>query len=367
MSNIKIETLTPVHVGSGNLLYHNTDFVQVNIGKEPHIVVISEEKIWQLLGERHIDNWLTAIAKKENLKDFLKRFAPEAKSKDYAKRRMSLYSAIKENDTLKECIHNGLGLPYIPGSSIKGAIRTALLSSLVNRITNLEEKIEVQDRRGRTNIEASAIQKELFGNDPNSDVFRFIQVGDAYFPKETEIATRLISLNIKSKADDLQDASKSQLVEAIGADIKSELQLKVSKDYYEFVKRNYPQVGNLPITSVSDLFTLINEHTRRLVEDEINYWKEIDKTGGEVYIEEMQKILDVIKTIKAGESCVLRIGHASGWRFITGAWTEALKNFKDVVVPASRPNFRQYVEYDFPKTRRMDEDSYVFGFVKLSK
>jgi len=41
-------------------------------------------------------------------------------------------------------------------------------------------------------------------------------------------------------------------------------------------------------------------------------------------------------------------------------------NFKDVVIPASRPNNQRYEDYDFPKTRRLDEDSYILGFVKLT-
>jgi len=402
MSNVKIETLTPVHIGSGHLLYHNTDFVKVILNKEPNIAIISEEKIWRLLSEQHLENWLTAITCRENLKDFLKRFAPEAKSKDYSKRRMPVYCEIKENDVLKECLHNGLGLPYIPGSSIKGAIRTAILSTLANTISDKETKIQVTDRRIGTKIEAAAIEKELFGNNPNSDIFRFIQVGDAYFEKETEIATRLVSLNIKKSETDLFDDTKSQIVEAIGKEATSQFQLKISNEYYNFVKNNYPQVGNLPISSLSDLFTLVNQHTKRLVEDEIVFWQNIDKTGGDYYIEELQKILHEIthcdlgkdsasdkdsvtgkdSTLgkenevgkldkgsdsgKPGKSCILRIGHASGWRFITGAWTESLRNFKDAVIPASRPNYKSYAEYDFPKTRRLDEDSYIFGFVKFT-
>ncbi|MCL2650336.1 MAG: type III-A CRISPR-associated RAMP protein Csm5 [Candidatus Azobacteroides sp.] len=378
MSYIKIETLTPVHIGSGNLLYNNTDFVQVNIDNEPHIAVISEEKIWKLLDEQHLDNWLTAIAKRENLKEFLKRFAPEAKSKDYAKRRMPLYCRLKENDTLKETIHNGLGFPYIPGSSIKGAIRTAILASLANNVQKADDKIIVKikdrdgnfvpkkDKYGNILVNADKIEQEVFGKDPNSDVFRFIQAGDAYFEKETEIATRIINLNIRQSGNGLRDTSKPQIVEAIGTEEESTFQLKVSKEYYDFVKRNYPQVGNLPVFSISDLFCLINEHTKKLVEDEINYWSEIEKTEGEDYVEEMQKILQQINNCGAGKSCVLRIGHASGWRFITGAWTEKLTNFKDVVVPASRRSNENYKEYKFPKTRRLDEDSYVLGFVKLT-
>ena len=62
---------------------------------------------------------------------------------------------------------------------------------------------------------------------------------------------------------------------------------------------------------------------------------------------------------------MLRIGHGSGWRFITGAWSEQLKNFNEIV-NASRPNSYRYTQYDFPKSRRIDEDGDVLGFVKLS-
>ena len=71
MSNIKIETLTPVHIGSGNFLYYNTDFVKVNINREPYLAVISEEKIWKLIGEQHLGKWLSAITRRENVKEFL--------------------------------------------------------------------------------------------------------------------------------------------------------------------------------------------------------------------------------------------------------------------------------------------------------
>ena len=378
MSTVKIETLTPVHVGSGNMLYHNTDFVQVKTNKGSYIAIISEEKVWKLLNEQHLDNWLEAIKRRENLKDFIKRFAPNAQSKDYAKRRMPVHCEIKENDTLKECLHNGMGLPYIPGSSIKGGIRTAILASLASKVQTVDDKIIVKikdnngvlapkkDKYGNAIVNATKIEQELFGNDPNSDVFRFIQVGDAYFKKNTEIATRLINLNIRNNKDDLQDSSKPQIVEAIDTEAESEFHLKVAKEYYDFVKRNYRQAGKLPVSSISDLFRLVNDHTLKLTEHEIKFWSNVEKTGGEDYVDEMQNILKEINRCEAGQSCVLRIGHASGWRFITGAWTETMEKFKDVVVPASRPNPSHYAEYDFPKTRRLDEDSYIFGFVKLT-
>lgn len=69
---------------------------------------------------------------------------------------------------------------------------------------------------------------------------------------------------------------------------------------------------------------------------------------------------------KDGKECVLRIGHGSGWRFITGAWSEKLNSFNPVVISAARPNNFRYNEYNFPKTRRVDEECELLGFVKLT-
>ena len=105
-----------------------------------------------------------------------------------------------------------------------------------------------------------------------------------------------------------------------------------------------------------------------MAEDEIEYWKSVQKSGfsgADNYIENMQQILVDIGNCQEGKECVLRLGHASGWRFITGAWTENLDNFKSEIVPASRPKNFNYEQYVFPKSRRLDEDGDIFGFVKL--
>ncbi|NLA93843.1 MAG: type III-A CRISPR-associated RAMP protein Csm5, partial [Bacteroidales bacterium] len=142
MSKIIIETLSPIHIGSGDLLQNNTDFVVSKHGKESYIYVTEEAKILELIGSEHIDNWLLSIEKKESTVDLVKRYAPKSSPADYSQRQISSYAAdIKANETLKEAIHNGQGLPYIPGSSIKGAIRTAILTSLVDIIQDREDKI----------------------------------------------------------------------------------------------------------------------------------------------------------------------------------------------------------------------------------
>lgn len=364
MSKVKIETITPVHIGSGNVLQNETDFIVTKEGRDNFIHIIDERKILEIIGEEHLYNWLLSIENKESTLDLVKRYASTVEVQDFSRQKITCFAYnIRSEDTVKEIIHNGLGLPYIPGSSIKGAIRTAILSSLIERVNNKENKIKFGNR-----IKADRIEQELFGIDPNSDIFRFIRVGDAYFESDCVIAIRLQNLNIRDRYDDLWDTSKPQLVEAIGVGEESYLNIKLATDYYNCVKPQYDKLGEFPyeIQSLPSLFKLINEHTKKLLNDEVSFWSNQDKSGAAVYLEILQEILDEIDSSLNSKSCILRVGHASGWRFITGAWSEQLDNFHTDVVGAARPNNYHYQEYDFPKSRRIDEDSEILGFVKLT-
>ena len=374
MSTVRIQTLTPIHIGSGEYLRNNSDFVEYKDGKDSYICIIDPEKVLELIGVEHINDWVSLIERNGDIKEYISKLGKNATPNVYAQRLLCNYvHTLKREDTLKECIHNGMGYPYIPGSSIKGAIRTAVLATIAEQQTGLE--YSVKNQAGK--ISAKQVEAKLFGGDPNSDVFRFIKVGDAYFERGCELSTRIINLNIRER-NNLIDPSKPQLVEAIGVDNETDFQMKIDKAYYEWAKRHWPidtkrvkPLGSLgiQINNISSLFILINEHTRKLTEEEISYWKEVGKngfSGAETYIENMEQIMTDIQSCKEGKECILRIGHASGWRFITGAWTENLRNFENEIVPASRPKNFNYRQYDFPKSRRLDEDGDILGFVKLS-
>lgn len=364
MSKIEIETLTPIHVGNDNFLQNNMDFFVYKIEENSFIGIIDPKKIYALVGQEHLEDWLYSIQRKENVKDFVRRYKKNADPENYSLRIITNFGEVKSSDTLKECIHNGGGFPYIPGSSIKGAIRTAILSTLVKADGQIEVK---KDKRGKLN--SKQVESTLLGNDPKSDIFRFLQVGDAYFEQGCEIAMRMINLNIRG-GKNLVDDSKPQLVEAIGVKCVTTFQMKVTTDGYYFVKKRMREsLGNIPneMASLSALFSTINKHVRSLVCDEISYWEDKleEYNGAEDFVENLRDILNEIEKCEEGKECVLRIGHGSGWRFITGAWCESLENFSDIVA-VSRRNNNVYQEYDFPKSRRIDEDGDILGFVKLS-
>ncbi len=378
MSRIKIETLTPVHIGSGNFI-SNSELVEFQNDDDSYVGIVSPEKILKLVGEYNINNWVTYIENDKSIKEFFKQYAPNATPKDYIKRSVLNFGS---GTTLKECLHDGSGKPYIPGSSIKGAIRTAVLASMVDVTKELEKQIDKTnpkktDRNGNPIKKASAtsVENSLFAlskdKAPNSDFFRFIKIGDAYFEKDCEIALKEINLNIRISHDDLTDKSKAQLVEFIAQEETSVFELKIEKKISDWSARQESsvRVKSVPdeIANINMLFYLINCHTKSLLDSEIDYWSNVDKIGADDYISALEQIHEKID-LSDKKTCILRIGHGSGWRFMTGAWTEKLNNFSDLVIPCSRPkNDEKYQEYDFPKSRRIDEDSDVFGFVKLTQ
>ena len=367
MSRIKIETLTSVHVGSGEVLQYGADFIQGNYQENDVLALIDLHKMASLIGRQNIPFWVAAIENGDSTIKIIKRFAPNSSMEDYSKRMILLWAdEIKSSDTLKEQIHDGRGIPYIPGSSIKGAIRTAILASLANDLYGLENKLK--NKIGR--VTAEQVESELFGSNPNKDVFRFLQVGDAYFGKNYEVALRMVNINERGRRS-FWDTKNSQLIEAIGPEDSSEFQLRLNMTGYHLSNKE-GKVQDIPknMLSLPLLFETINAHTIHLLSTEVEYWEEresYDEEGKVTdYLDRINDLLSMANQCVKGRECVLRLGHGSGWRFITGAWTENCDNFASLVTPASRPKNDVYKQFDFPKTRRVDDQCELLGFVKLT-
>ena len=366
MSQITIKTLTSVHIGSGETFQYGNDFVRGKDADGDSIIGIVEPKqVLALIGEKNLDAWVTAIDGGRSTDQIVKQYAPSAKLEQYSRRIiLSWANEIKPTDTLKEYIHDGLGRPYIPGSSIKGAIRTAVLASCCKERDDLEQY--ARNKSGK--VTAKIIEQKFFGKDANSDVFRFLHVGDAFFGKNYEAAVRMVNINEREKAG-FWDMTKSQLLEVLSPDDEAIFELRLKTELYERAK---VATALLPecMHTLPELFQTINQYTKNLIKQEISYWMERqDKDdSGKVddYLERMRQLLAEVEQCQPDKECVLRVGAGSGWRFITGAWTENWRTFETTVVPADRRNNQKYTQFHFPKTRRVDEECDVLGFVKLS-
>lgn len=362
---VKIETLTSVHVGSGEKLINNCDYIVDN----NNVYIISPEKLGKLIGtdKLSIDKWVAAINNR-SFDNFLATHTQGASKEQFSSRVLENWASgeFKEDSTLSTCIHDGRSLPYIPGSTIKGAIRTAITASLMKNVVNSNPNLSFGESNSKLN--------KLFNKDenlnPQYDIFRFLLISDAYFETGSEAAVKLVLINQREQENLIDKTRAPQIVEVIDKEFDSVFTITIDKKKYDIVARNH-HIASFPneMSSFDSLFRCINEHTKELVESEISYWgdyiRESGKNGAEDYLENLKAIKDVINSCSEGKECVLRLGQGIGWRFITGAWAENLETFEDFI-PRIRRNNHNYEQYDFPKSRRIDDESYLLGFVKLT-
>lgn len=387
MAKVKIKTLTPVHIGSGRHLLKNTEFLI----QGDKVGVVDEKKVVKIIGIENIDKWVNIINKGDSLLDYLKRRKRDVTLEDVSNRIMTVYgSDVSNKQSLKEQLHNAKLLPMIPGSSIKGAIRTAVITKLVNDNTPRVKKI-INNKKGffiKINPNWSwnlrdfqqtetAILNELlsgtFKMDANKNTFRFLQVSDFVFGDNTgdnTLANNMQVMNFYGNEWKFKQGS-DQLTEMIGADCDAEGRILI-KDEFLLANKNRREIKAETnfLSSLKELFKIINNHTITLLESEISLWEEDENSKDDVldnYIENLKGLLDKSNNISENEA-IIRIGGGSGWDSITGAWiktnTDLLDNDEfDTLV--NLLNKRRDVEY-FPKTRKIDEDGNMLGFVKIS-
>ncbi len=176
----KIKILTPTHIGSENEpLKEGFDYFT--------------EK-----GKTHFINW-TEIFKDDRLsyeveKEIISGFLSDSLKSELIQSKLT---TVKQNLSLKGDVREHItnrftGNPIIPGSSIKGAIRSVLLNWLMEKTgekQNAKEKFINKKQE-------SSLQKKFFGvSSDGSDFMRFFQVSDVEFETEPDyIASKVLSL-----------------------------------------------------------------------------------------------------------------------------------------------------------------------------
>lgn len=136
-SNIQLTVLTPVAIGSGSTLSPYAHYVC----DQKKIYLIDKNKLERVLAGDDVlmQAYITGIVEKmdNNRSDFdLKLFIENELKIPFSDMCIRIYPLdTSENQKLeiKEMLKSPLGEPYIPGSTLKGAFKTALLDNWLNR------------------------------------------------------------------------------------------------------------------------------------------------------------------------------------------------------------------------------------------
>jgi len=321
-----IRILTPVHIGAAQEkhLAKDIDYIEEN-GK---IFFLDEQKI---LDDFKMDEYINYLSTGN-----LKKMFRNRKLINYA-------SHIKENiigeigTEIKTNIKNTLdNKPYIPGSSIKGAIRSVLL----NKVKPIKNSF-FDKRKGKMVIKLI----EPFGK-IHEDAFRYLTVGDSFFNESIFINTKLFNLINQNEEivggwkNDSSGGNSQDFIpegftfpyECIAPGSISKFRISFNRKSYKESKKEQDRLNQrssykkiLKPLNIFDklaennkldfLFNIIQEYTKEYINKEIKFFEKYSNEETDTIIEEYRRLLDL-----NDKAPLLRIGQGSGFHSISGDW-----------------------------------------------
>lgn len=174
----EIEVISPVHIGSGGAISPIEYLVEDEFYRADMDRIFEDERF---NNEEFIEN-----AKGGSL--YLGRFGPEL-AKEHVRYALDISESTRTNllrliggpsSEVREHIKTKDAV-YIPGSSLKGAIRTAILWKALKDSRILQTAKNIIRKQGKVNPKKAdeEIEKMVFGRNPNYDLLRALQVFDS--------------------------------------------------------------------------------------------------------------------------------------------------------------------------------------------
>lgn len=166
--DVTVSLISPMHIGNGNVLLRGYDFR--TIGRQTW--VLDQDAILAGEYDRASDrepNWeRLALPPGQLVQDHeLHEGSPFVR---YA------LAGRTTVDQIREQIKDVYGQCYLPGSSLKGALRTILMSHAIRSGSFKPDLAQLGDRREWA---GQAWEREVFGRNPNYDLLRALVVADS--------------------------------------------------------------------------------------------------------------------------------------------------------------------------------------------
>lgn len=133
MVDVTLKALTPLHIGTGNKYFPN-EFTFIQDSTHKYLVRVNMEKQFAIMTDSQRDEFLSDMDTDFELRTFNKKH--DIDSMNVIRYKARLLTSISGLRDVREFIKT-TDRPYIPGSSIKGAIRTALLWKYASKNSDL--------------------------------------------------------------------------------------------------------------------------------------------------------------------------------------------------------------------------------------
>ena len=381
--NYQLDIVTPVHIGSGETLSHIDGYYA-----NGQWYYIDLERVLA-----HPSTDLNALTSEMGRRDF--RWERHLRQRNIDPAEVSMYNLScpqsPEEVEIREAIKvKGIhDQPFIPGSTLKGAIRTALLGEIVSVSDEVYEesrdhlnKLIGRGSRGNPRREQPArrIETLAFGRDPNHDLFRALQVSDTELIKSDALEIGMawtMTLNQNNELVQKIDRGREykNFVQQIQAGQRLMFTLKIDDLLFRKREKQRLSFSDLQQETLQDIAEVCRSAMDQLIRGErdfFNYYRfpEIANT--------YDKLLNLNDTLPEG-AFLLQIGWGTGYNAntVTALFTDDAKSPVDRMdlrerfrLGESRSRRGAYDEREFPKTRRIlyrgQNPLEALGWVKIS-
>ncbi len=312
--NVKVTVLSPLHIGSGRDLLNEYDYA------------IYQGQTWRinedtLLEAQNVDDPAVADRLAQTPPAQLLRqpddFRPDSRFFRYVIK--GTPRATGTGAQVREQLKDVYDRPYLPGTTLKGALRTALGWLAWEKRGLRPDRTKLgRDRR----FAAQQYEHELFGRDPNHDLLRALHVGDS----APVGADRLMIVNARVLNRGGKPASPIEL-EALRPDTVFELTLKIDTVLFS----SWAQAHGLKLPGAAllrELPGVVQAHTAQRLAREAEWFARIP--GADKVANYCRQLRD---TRLPPSAFFIQIGWGTGWEGKTfGSRLQADSNFMETIV-----------------------------------
>lgn len=354
MSNysIVIETISPLHIGSGESLTSVGEYVATN----NTIRIIDQKHLRGLLDTCHLSkpylDFILNYAKNTHVWDF---FTDQKIEKDLQFIREFPLNAEafnpESNNILELAIETG-DQKYIPGSSLKGAIRTLVFAYCISTDSSLQCEIEdiISENDNLYSIVKQVSSKE---NEWLNGDFNHLRVTDSEAVSNESIVAEVAK---RSHLFGVETEGLDNLRECIAPETQIKTTITIKSEPIN------AQLGWLYDEDLAGLLRSINQ----VMDQYIGYEMDLLSKSNDAVAKELIKTLHALRQeIKqyGSNTALLRLGKGKTYLFQVILPMLSLKAQNKILQLIVK---EEEARSNFPKTRVLNDHNEMFGWVKLS-
>lgn len=361
----QLEILTPVHIGSGETLNHIDGYYA-----NGRWYCIDLDKVLA-----HPSADISALTSDMGRRDF--RWERYLQQHNMEPAEFAAYSLTcpqsPEEVEVREAIQTVDNQPYIPGSTLKGALRTALLGEIlidqdeVFKESQRELMKQVnQPPRGNPRREQPArqIENRAFGKDPNHDLLRALQISDtAPLESNTLEIGMAWTVTLDEEGELVQKVDRGQeyknFVQQIQVGQHLMFTLKIDELLFREREKKRLSFNDFQKQKLQTIAQDCRTQANDMMEAELEYFDVYELPQIANLYDKLIRLNDRLPK----EAFLLQIGWGTGYHANTvtsffanptqsqeNLWMDLRKRFR---LGESRSERGHYDEREFPKTRRI--------------